>query len=471
MGKEARLILNQQWFLFLSTTLASLVNLFLPLILVRILSPQEVGEYKIFFLYLQSVPMLFFSSGILSGVPFWSGRKENGQIYLRQAFSIILLIIFLFLILGLISFYPLKMMGITSSYYFLFIFSSMLWMISPFFEEVMIAEGMLFKASALIFSSEFIRAALMIFAALKTRNLTMVFAGFLISVVIKIALGSYWLRPLNLLKLTWIESIKSQVLKYSLPLSTATFFNFFIEKSDQIILTLFISAGDFAAYSLACLTIPPLLMLEQSVTRVLLPKLARNASDPNKMVEDYQIAVTHLGLLIIPATIGLITFSRPIILLLFSNQYEAGHWYLKVYALSYLFLIFPHDLFHRAMDKSRWIMKTFFVLAPIGFVITCILTLFFKAWGALVALLLTKAIFKIVYFIDLKKTLNITGNQLIPIKTLSRFLLVSLFLMVLSIAIKSFFSTELEWLVVMGLTFLITYLVIMRKYLHRFKQD
>lgn len=463
--------MNQQWFLFLSTTLASLVNVFLPLVLVRILTPSEVGEYKIFFLYLQSVPMLFFASGILSGIPFWSGRKENGQIYLRQTFSIMLLIIFLFLVLGLLGFYPLRAFGLSSPHYFLFIFSSMAWMLSPFFEEVLIADGMLAKASLLIFISESVKASLMIFAAIKTQSLAMVFWGFLAGTMIKVILGLYLMKPLKLIKLTWIESIKGQVLQYALPLSTASFFSFFIEKSDQIILTFFISAGEFADYSLACLTIPPLLMLEQSVTRVLLPKLARQSHEIAQLIQDYKKGVTHLGLFIIPATIGLMTFSRPIIMLLFGDQYETGHWYLKIYALSYLFLIFPHDLVHRALGKSHWIMKIFFVLSPVGLALTFLLTLFFKAWGALIALLVTKLLFKIVYLADIKKLLRTNIHELIPTKALGYFFSVTLLFMLGAIALKSFFDTELQWFLVMGTSFLVMYPLSTKKYLHRFKQD
>lgn len=473
MGKETRLKkrMNRQWFLFLASTLASLVNLFLPLVLVRILSPSEMGEYKIFYLYIQSIPMLFFASGILSGIPYWSGRKENGQIYLQQAFSLLLLIIFLFLILGLLGFYPVKLIGITTTNYFIFIFSSMLWMVSPFFEEVLIAEGSIAKASSLILFSESLKALVMILAAIKTHDITMVFWGFFIFLMFKILLGSYLTKHLHILKLTWIESIKTQVLKYSLPLSTATFFSVFIEKSDQIILTFFITAGEFADYSLACLTIPPLFMLEQSVTRVLLPKLTRHTHEPQKIIHDYKNAITHLALLIVPAVIGMITFSRPIILILFGEGYQSGHWYLKIYALSYLFLIFPHDLVHRAFGKSQWIMKTFFIISPIGLFLTLSLTFLFKAWGALTALLITKIIFKLIYLNDIKIILNTRINHLIPTKTIAYFFIIASILMTLSLATKSFFSSELKWFIMMGSTFFVSYLLSTKKYLQRFKEN
>lgn len=463
--------MNHQWFLFLSTTLASLVNLILPLVLVRILSPQQVGEYKIFFLYLQSVPSLFFASGIMSGIPIWSTRKENGKVYLQQAFSILILIIFLFMFLGLISFYPLKALGITSSFAMVFLFSSMLWMLSPFFEEVLIAENRLVKASALIFISEAVRAICMVSAAIYFKNLNLVLMGFLAALVIKILLGTYWVYPLGVMRFTWIESIKAQVLKFALPLSTATFFSFFIEKSDQIILTFFIPAKEFAAYSLACLTIPPLIMLEQSITRVLMPKLARLQDDTNLMITEYQKAVTNIGLLVIPATIGLVTFSQPIIILLFGKTYEASHWYLKLYAISYLFFIVPHDLFHRAKDKSNWIMKTYFYISPIGLALTFMLTILFKAWGALLALLITKLIFKIVYFLDMKASFYIELNNFFPTKALAYFSLISLILMGISYGTKSFFDSDFRWMVVMGSIFLVGYLACTRKYLHRFRQE
>ena len=46
------------WPGFLTGIISSLMNLFLPTVLVRILTPEDVGIYKIFFLYIQSFTFL-----------------------------------------------------------------------------------------------------------------------------------------------------------------------------------------------------------------------------------------------------------------------------------------------------------------------------------------------------------------------------------------------------------------------------
>ena len=47
------------WPLFLMSTFSSVASLFMPIILVRILTPENMGLYKIYFLYLSILPFLF----------------------------------------------------------------------------------------------------------------------------------------------------------------------------------------------------------------------------------------------------------------------------------------------------------------------------------------------------------------------------------------------------------------------------
>lgn len=83
---------RSHWPLSILGGMVSIFNLLLPLLLVRILTPDEIGHYKIFFLYLVLVPWAFMTAGITHGLGHWSG-KENLRIEaFRTSWSILLTI-------------------------------------------------------------------------------------------------------------------------------------------------------------------------------------------------------------------------------------------------------------------------------------------------------------------------------------------------------------------------------------------
>ena len=47
------------WPIFILSSFSSIANLFLPIILTRLLTPEDIGIYKVFFLYLMLLPFLF----------------------------------------------------------------------------------------------------------------------------------------------------------------------------------------------------------------------------------------------------------------------------------------------------------------------------------------------------------------------------------------------------------------------------
>ncbi|MCY7391894.1 MAG: hypothetical protein LH647_10530, partial [Leptolyngbyaceae cyanobacterium CAN_BIN12] len=53
---------------------SSVGNLFLPIILVRLLSLEDIGVYKVFFLHLSAIPYLAMAGGPLHSVFYWAGR-------------------------------------------------------------------------------------------------------------------------------------------------------------------------------------------------------------------------------------------------------------------------------------------------------------------------------------------------------------------------------------------------------------
>lgn len=72
---------HNHWPIFIVGNINSLLNLFLPLFLVRIFTPEEMGLYKIFFLYVALIPFFTMTSGLLTSFYYWSGFKKEFHHY------------------------------------------------------------------------------------------------------------------------------------------------------------------------------------------------------------------------------------------------------------------------------------------------------------------------------------------------------------------------------------------------------
>jgi hypothetical protein len=74
---------HSHWPISILSSASAILNMFVPLILVRILSPDDVGVFKIFFLYALMTPSISFTSGFCSGLGYWAGQGEIGRRAIR----------------------------------------------------------------------------------------------------------------------------------------------------------------------------------------------------------------------------------------------------------------------------------------------------------------------------------------------------------------------------------------------------
>lgn len=457
--------MNQILKFFSLQTLTSLINLFIPIFLVRIVSSEDVGEFRIFFFYLQAIPLLSLSSGIISSLPSWNNRKDQAKIYFEQSTSIILVQLALVFFLGLILYYPLKLFGLHYPYYFLLLFSSIIFIFSQFLDEIFISINKSDFAIYSIFLSESIKALAFIFFALKTQNVVHLFYIYLTIQILKVIINVYLLRKLNYFKFIWVESIKNEILSFSIPLGLSFFVGFFAEKGDQLIITLFASKTEFAFYGLGCLLIPPLLILEQTSTRLALPKMSL-ALAQNKQEEVHNHYVSMIELLsfaLIPATFGLFYYAEDIIKLLFGDNYLKAAIYLKIYSFYYLSLSIPHDLYLRAQNKGKILLKLQILCSLITFALMLFFGYFYSSYGILTGYIVSKFVIKLLYIYQSSKEFKFDPYTLFPVKKFAQFFGITL-LTLMFFEILHYFQIKIYFIFEI-LVFVLVYFIINSRYL------
>src|SRR5262245_66401931 len=72
------------------------------MVLVRVLSPDQMGHYKIFFLYVTLCPGLFLVSGLTNGLYHWAGKYPETKPEIRQSWALLVGITLLICSIGLL---------------------------------------------------------------------------------------------------------------------------------------------------------------------------------------------------------------------------------------------------------------------------------------------------------------------------------------------------------------------------------
>jgi len=447
------------------------VQLFLPLLLVRIFSQDAVGSYKIFFLYLNILPLITFSAGFVHGLYFWTGNKERGRDLVRQVWTMVTGYSLLLGLTGLIfAGYFASLFHTTPTLVLYFALAGASSLIFSYYEEAWVAAGRVWQSALLKSGFEVSRAGCIAFIAYTYRTIDSVLLTYTLINVVKFVVESLIAYAQNIARPLFDLKLSSEALRYAVPVSTAGFLSAASGSTDSILLSTLLSRAEFAVYSLGCLSVPPLLALEQSVNQVLASRLSRHISAGDKTMaeKEYSNSVLELGRYMIPAFVGLQIFAEPIITLLFTNRYLDSIPVLRTYALTYLLIIIPYDGGPRASGSGGWALRIFMwkTVVSIGFVavMTSVLSPYgLGKYGAMSGVLASGLFLRLAGIRFNIRRLGWNLSEFIPFSQLGYIATISLVLGLPCVLVRGYFSSSLVWFAVAGGCFSIIYglLVIM----------
>lgn len=442
-----------------------------PLIMVRILPPEQMGIFKIFFLYVLMMPAFSMTNGLTNGLGYWAGQGDRGLRAIRMSNSLINLIAVALTFLMLLA-SPLVAAIFHWPFMTACLFAFSIWgaVCLTFLEESSIVTGKIWFGAIYLSSTEILRSALLVVTALVTRSLDMILLVASLSAVAKVTASLILAKRRGLIDFTFggfFEKDESKkvlfqdIWKYAFPVSVAGVFGVFVTSSDQIILSHVLQPAQFALYAIGCLSLPPIFILEQSVTRVMIPQLSAAFAERNTLraAHSYRGTVDQLAWLIIPAVTGLIVFAEPIIQLLFTAQYLESAQYLPWFALGYLLLIFPTDAVPRARGEGQWILRASLIFSPLSLILCFALGSTWGAFGALAAILIAKLALKIYAVYYIRTSTKWSWSSFIPQRSIAIYLITSVLLaLLIEFAQKEFhlFAGSLNFFVY-GFAFILMY--------------
>lgn len=449
------------WPVFFISLLAAVMNLFLPIILVRLLSTEDIGTYKIFFLYAQSIIFISLAGGPLYSVYYFVGKKVGSNRYLEQAWILNFAISLFCALLGFIFIEQISnLISMSEKNTMLLLLSAITSAPGGFYGEYLVAKGS--RISGSLFNSGFdiLKTFVIIGAVYVTGDLHIAFWSFGILFAIKLLIAIILSIREKLITFTFDKEKMREVITYCAPISIAGAMSFIVEKIDMIILSTRLDPIQFAFYSMGCLIVPPLLLLEMSVQKVLIPNLSKAFHDDNfsDMINSYRQAQSDISYIMIPALFGLVIFNRPIIEILFTAEYMESAFYLQIYAFTYLTYIIPHDSIPRATGNTKWILKMYLIMTPLSIAVVYYCAGRFGAPGALISSIFFMYVPKIPGLIYSARLTQTTVGKLIAWRAHLFFTLINVILMAICFGLKPFFTTEKMWFIVLGPLYAFTYL-------------
>ena len=455
--------LNSHWPLTILSSFSALVNLALPLVLVRVLSPEQMGQYKIFFLYLGMMSWLSLSGGINNGLYFWA-TKENYLVDFRRSWNLILIwALFFSVVMAIVAWN--QDVGLW------FAGGTFLTMTMAFYEDAMIATGKTWKGGLFSAGLDSLRSACVVSCAIIFKNYQAVIIAWVCAVAVKTVIGVILGRKQGFQKIDFgmlrEMSENKKILAYVLPISFASIVAVCTHYADQLFLSKISDAAYFAGYTLGCLSIPPINSFEQAVNRILIPNLKHET--PGLFKE----AVAELSWILIPATAGLLVFADPIVVMLFTEKFAWTSIFLRLYSLTFLMLSFPYDSWARAKGDSPWIFKNLLFGLVVAVLTIPYLTIKELGVGALIGLLLTQAALRVGGWVHIRRTTQWKVSEFIPLGDLAYNAGMATFLSVLSLVAGRFMGHGLRWFLVCGPIFAVLYLLLTtrRRLLHHVREE
>jgi O-antigen/teichoic acid export membrane protein len=450
------------WPIFILSSFSSFMNLFLPIVLVRILAPSDIGLYKIFFIYMSAIPFFFLIAGPLHSVYYWVGKNaEERHSYLHASWVLTALLSVLVLLVG----FPLinlisAWLDFPVKYLILMIYVGSIGPLASHYSESITALGDRITGTSFNTIFEVLKVLSIIFIAWKTKDIGNIFMAYTVVFTLKFLLAIILGHRSNTLRFTFEKDKIKEVFWYCFPISFSALLGFFVDKIDLLLLSSLLEAEGFAYYSMGCLIIPPLFLLDMSVQKVLIPKLSTLYNEKSyKMAgEHFRKAISDTSFLIIPAVFGLTFFAEPIITFFYTDKYQSSAIFLKIFAFGYLQYTIPHDAVARATGNSGWILKIYLITTPLSLIAVFLAAKYSGAEAALTTAIILKFLPKLFGLIYSKALMNWSWKEVFPYARVSVYVLISLVLSLWSLALKGLFTTELVWFFVCAPAFAIIYL-------------
>lgn len=357
--------LTKQMALLLLGRSASLVFSFgLPLVLARIFSAEEFGIYKqLFLIYVTLLGILTFgfSASLYYFVPGRPTREQ--QAFIAQA-VLVLAVLGTGGAAGLLAFpeeisaaFNAPSLGQYLPYMAAF---TVLALVASLLETLMIVLKQPELASLTNFSSELCRAVTMTVAAVLTHSLLAVIIASLLWAAARATVLLTYLRKLGVAWWRLPDRARFlEQLRFAMPFGVAMIAWTLVQNLHHYAVAALYDPAVYAIYAVGCLQIPALGIVFETVSDLTLVRITELRQE-NRLEEAVSLmgaSVTKLALILLPVFAWFQLHAREVLLLLYTERFEASVDIFRVFLASLVLAVLELDYIARAFGDSRFILK------------------------------------------------------------------------------------------------------------------
>lgn len=213
------------------------------------------------------------------------------------------------------------------------------------------------------------------------------------------------------------------IFNYSLPLVLASLWGVAIKAADQFFISRYYGSEVFAEFSNGFIDLPFVTMITSSTSIVLMPyfsKIIHEDGDKNEMLEKWRSVLNKSAIIIYPLVVFFIAFASNVVVLMYSEKYEASSMYFKINMFLNFFNIVIFAPLFFSLGKTRLYANVHLILVFIFWSSNYFMVLLFDSPIAIAINSTALHIIKIIVFVILAaKILNTSILNLFPIKKIS----------------------------------------------------
>lgn len=406
--------------LMIGRAIGYLVSFAMPITLVRIFTPAEFGTYKLVFLIFTTfvgmgqIGMAESLYYFLPRKPEHAGRYVSNTILMLAVSGTLLLGVSWFGAAyvarwwnnpGLVAYLP--VLGV----------SMVFALTSISFETVLVSQNRYGSAAILYGSTDFVRAVILLAAALLTRDLKWLLIGAAFYGALRcLAMGWYLVRRFGP-ELRPDTRLWKEQLQYAVPFTIACWASF---NPQGFLMGAWVGTATYAIYAVGCLDVPIVEMVASAFGNVLMVKMGEHIRHGRPVAALWHQTNERLALICFPLVAALQLTAPQLFALLFPPVYSASVPVFRVYALMIPLTVLPIDAALRSYAENRTLIVLNVVRTAIGLGLLYLLISRFGLPGAVIATLIACATVKALAVVRLGQLMHLRMTNLLPWRALGK---------------------------------------------------
>ena len=383
-----------------------------PVLLVRLLTVEQFGAYREFLLYASIAASIAAFNININLMYFIPAHPERAWRYVAQ--STVLVAVASLTIIALMVLIDLLLGGTLVGRFLVPLSIFTLCFVNiDFWEQLWLAQ----KQTALVWFYTATRLILRVLvvvvaAALSADVDTIVWAVVALEAVRLVASAIAWGVMRGDPGPPWEGSWREQV-QAALPLGISLLLITVTRNAGSFLVTKMMGAAALAQYTIGTFA-APLIVFRSAFSDALLPDMARDPSNTERMLQLWRRATVVLIIGFVPLTVLLVRFAEPLVVTLFSPAYQPAVPVFQIYAVVLLRECFDFGVLVRALNRNQLLVSTNALAAVLNLGLSLLLIPAFGLVGAITAMLVAR-IFDAAYLLwRISVASGVTMRSILP---------------------------------------------------------